>query len=360
MDWSCVWHIKIKWKFLDTMLDVGYVRTIKIDKKGDIWAGTDGHGLFKYNGTNVINYTTDNGLAYNIVTSIVFDSFGNNWIGTADVMGVINIKGGISKFDGTTWESYSTEDGLASNLVWDIAIDNQGNKWICTSNGVSKFDGTTWTNYDISYSVSDGFGSNYLSKVVISIFIDKSDNKWVGTHLGGLFQYDGTTWTSIKQLEGLIIWDIEADNDGNKWFGTNKGVFKFDGSTWTNYTTANGLINDNVYTIAIDQQNNKWFGTFEGLSKLTDTPVGISKNTLNDISIFPNPASNSITIDFPLSLSPISISIKDLHGIEVQKETLNLTTTTKKIDVSRLISGIYNITINSNDIRSTQRLVITR
>ncbi len=65
--------------------------------------------------------------------SIAIDAQGNKWFGT--------YKGGVSKFDGTNWITYTTEDGLAGNIVCAIAIDAQGNKWFGTDAGVSQLSG---------------------------------------------------------------------------------------------------------------------------------------------------------------------------------------------------------------------------
>ena len=61
---------------------------------------------------------------------------------------------------------------------------------------------------------------------------------------------------------------IAIDSEGNKWFGTGRGVSKFDVTTWTTYTTEDGLASNYVEAIAIDQEGNKWFGTDGGLSML--------------------------------------------------------------------------------------------
>ena len=46
---------------------------------------------------------------------------------------------GVGRFDGQTWITYSTDDGLASNVVYAIAFDEMGRKWFGTDNGVSIF-----------------------------------------------------------------------------------------------------------------------------------------------------------------------------------------------------------------------------
>ena len=333
------------WK---TNLTYKYVRTLKIDKRGDIWVGTDMQGLYKYNGTNWTQYTTADGLAFDIVCAIAFDSLGNNWIGTADVMG--QMQGGVSKFDGISWKNYTTTDGLVGNLVWSIAIDQKGNKWFGTSKGISMYDGTIWTTFDdISYITSNGVGGQYVGKSFYSILIDNHNNKWFGTLGGGSFKYDGTKWTTFPQLNGLYITDIVEDNQENIWFATNKGVYKFDGTTWLNYTKADGLLNDGVNSIAIDQYNNKWFATDEGISEFNEDKIVTGINKSNDIAIgiYPNPATNFVIVDLgTLPAKSTVFTISDIVGRQMLSKQLSA----KKnvIDLQSLSAGIYFYQISNN------------
>lgn len=333
------------WK---TNLTYKYVRTLKIDKRGDIWVGTDMQGLYKYNGTNWTQYTTADGLAFDIVCAIAFDSLGNNWIGTADVMG--QMQGGVSKFDGIGWKNYTTTDGLVGNLVWSIAIDQKGNKWFGTSKGISMFDGISWTTFDdISYIASNGVGGQYEGRNFYSILIDKHDNKWFGTLGGGVFKYDGTKWTTFPQLDGLGITDIVEDNQENIWFATYKGVFKFDGTTWINYTKADGLLNDGVNSIAIDQYNNKWFATDEGISEFNEDKIVTGINISNDIAIgiYPNPATNFVIVDLgTLPTKSAVLTISDIVGRQMLSKQLSAQK--NEIDLQSLSAGTYFYQIDNN------------
>ncbi|MBC7438434.1 MAG: hypothetical protein H7250_00410, partial [Flavobacterium sp.] len=58
--------------------------------------------------------------------------------------------------------TYTTENGLASNMVYDFVEDNNGFLWITTDNGVSRFDGKHFYNY----SIKDGLLSNDVLQVI--------------------------------------------------------------------------------------------------------------------------------------------------------------------------------------------------
>jgi len=261
-----------------------YVSSIAIDKDGNIWsawfvgdwggAAPRGAGVKKFDGTTWTTYRGGYGLVSDYVYAIAIDAQGNKWFGA---------EGGVSKFDGTNWTTYTTADGLVDNYVWAIAIDAQGNKWFGTGSGVSKFDGTAWTTYNTSNS---GLVSNWVN----AIAIDAEGNKWFGTY-GGVSKFDGTAWTNNTPTPGrgrdsFYVYAIAIDGSNNIWISGSyiqadagrkddeyhdwHGVSKFDGTTWTTYTTADGLASTHVEAIAIDAQGNKWFGTDKGISKLSD------------------------------------------------------------------------------------------
>ena len=224
-----------------------------LDKTGNLWFGTWGGGVSRYDGKTFTSFTTAQGLANNAVISILEDKTGNLWFGTGG--------DGVSKYDGTSFTSFTMAQGLANNTVWSIIEDKAGNLWFGTwGGGVSRYDGKTFTRF----TTSQGLAHN----IVRSILEDKNGNLWFGTEGGGVSRYDGKTFTSFTTAQGLAnnnIWGITEDKTGNLWFGTyGGGVSKYDGKTFTNFTTAQGLANNNVWSIAKDKNGNLWFGTEGG------------------------------------------------------------------------------------------------
>ena len=138
--WSGVWKFdNANWTRLN-YLSFNYVYAIAIDAQDNKWFGTD-NGVSKYDGTNWTtykkvdglartNYNMTNGLAHNIVNTIATDGNGNLWFGSNG--------GGISKFDGTKWSTYKINDKFG-NFINTITIDAQGNKWFGTFNGVYEY-----------------------------------------------------------------------------------------------------------------------------------------------------------------------------------------------------------------------------
>ena len=229
------------------------VMSIIEDRIGNLWFGTGGGGVSKYDGKSFNNFTTTHGLANNNVLCITEDKTGNIWFGTDG--------GGVSKYDGRSFTNFTTAQGLASNNVWSIKADRTGNIWFGTDGGgVSKYEGRSFTNF----TTAQGLANNSI----LSITEDKSGNLWFGTYGGGASKYDGRSFTNFTTAQGLAnnnVWSITVDKSGNLWFGTyGGGVSKYDGRSFTNFTTAQGLANNNVWSITEDKSGNLWFGTDGG------------------------------------------------------------------------------------------------
>jgi len=126
------------------------------DSNGTIWLGSN-NGLIKYipgkNGDSdkFLHYKHDdnnlNSISSNGVRTLVDDNSGNLWIGTDG--------GGLNKFnlENESFTVYTMEDGLPNNTIWGILIDEKGNLWISTDNGgLSRFNPVTekFSNYDQS------------------------------------------------------------------------------------------------------------------------------------------------------------------------------------------------------------------
>ena len=230
------------------------VRGITEDKRGNLWFDTD-KGISVYNGKSFTNFTQANGLASNDVTCSAEDKQGDLWFGTNG--------GGVSKYDGKSFTNYTVTQGLINNTIFSISAEKSGNLWFGTDGGASKFDGQGFTNY----TTAQGLPSNYIW----STAIDNSGNIWFGTALGGVSKYDGKSFTNYSVAQGLASNKIHAimqDKAGHLWFGTSKGVSKLESSGFTNYTTAQGLADNSIWSITEDESGDIWFGTYEnGISK---------------------------------------------------------------------------------------------
>jgi ligand-binding sensor domain-containing protein/signal transduction histidine kinase len=232
---------------IDQGLPVNNIICSATDKAGNLWFGTGGGGVSRFDGKSFTNYSMAQGLAGNNVLCIMEDKDRNVWMGTTS---------GLSKYDGYRFTNYSTSDGLAGNFISSMIQDKERNLWFGTHyGGVSKYDGKKFTNY----STEQGLSDNYVRCMIQ----DRNGDLWLGTDAGGVGKYDGNSFTSYTKAQGLAdntVNCITQDNEGNLWFGTNAGASKYNSKGFTNYTTKQGLADNNVYCIEQDKEGILWFG----------------------------------------------------------------------------------------------------
>ena len=171
------------------------------------------------------NYTTDDGLALDAIYCTFIDKLGNLWFGTYG--------GGVSRYDGRSFTNFTSAQGLVNDAVRSIVEDNYGNLWFGTNRGISRYDGKSFTNFTTSQGLAND--------AVRCIANDKSGNIWFGTNDGASY-FDGQSFTNYSTVQGLsdnVVYDIEADKAGNLWFGTKKGLCRYDGKSFTNFNTSN-------------------------------------------------------------------------------------------------------------------------
>lgn len=198
----------------------------------------------------------EHGLPSSYVDAIYEDVLGNLWFGTYG--------GGLTRYDGHTFTTYTEENGLPGNLINSIIEDSSGNLWIGTDgSGLSKFDGSTFTNY----SLDQGLASIYVETIIE----DKEHNMWFGTNGGGITCYSPeasgklTNYTTKHGLAGDIVWTSLLDDNGYLWFGTQNGLSRYDGNAFKNFGVENGLPSNNIKSLAQDLNGNLWIGTEGGL-----------------------------------------------------------------------------------------------
>ena len=145
------------------------------DSKGDVWFGSNDQGLAKYKDGNFSHYGEKDGLTNERPGSITEDINGNLWLGT--------IGGGVFKFDGTSFTNYTSEDGIQADNPYFVASDDLGNIWIGSNRGVDRL--------NIASEQIDFFGKSQGFKGVETnqnaFFKDDNGTMWFGT-IGGVMQ----------------------------------------------------------------------------------------------------------------------------------------------------------------------------
>jgi ligand-binding sensor domain-containing protein/signal transduction histidine kinase len=231
------------------------------DKDGNLWFGTWGGGVSRYDGKSFVNYSLSKisqGLIDDAVFSIFQDENRHLWIGAWS---------GVIEYDGKTCKNYRGIEGwdiesLACCVFPCISQDKNDNMWFCSEGGgVSKYDGKSFK----TYLPADGLAGD----TVHCMLQDKKGESWFGTE-NGVSRYNGKSFINITTKQGLVGNNVSCmleDSNGSIWFGTTAGVSRYDGKSFKNFTTSRGLVNNAVTSILEDKSNHIWFGTRKGVSK---------------------------------------------------------------------------------------------
>ena len=237
------------------------VCAIAEDREGNLWFATgvpglpDGRGVCRYDGKEVTEFDTTDGLVSNRVNAMAVDTSGHLWFAT---------EAGVSRYDGREFANYTSEDGLIYDGVTSLAEDAEGNLWFGMHAGVSRFDGIRFESYDRG---SDGLvgGSAYMP----AILRDSDGNMWFSSWSDGVSRYDGHRFTAFTRPDGPPgAMAMALAGDGSIWFGHDgAGAYRFDGTGFERIDHDDGLPHGVVWAALADREGHVWLGTPSGLSR---------------------------------------------------------------------------------------------
>lgn len=233
-----------------------YVREVFQDREGNLWFGTNGEGVCRFDGASLTFFTVKEGFVGTAVRGIVQDKDGAMWFAT---------DWGISRYESGAFTNYRSANGLSADSAWSMMLDKSGAIWVGTHEGVCRFDGTSFVPFDLPRIEVENPESRFTPNVVFAMIEDSAGNLWFGTDGEGVHKYDGKSFTSYTAKDGLagnLVRSLREDRRGRIWIGTDGGgVSCFDGKTFQTFTTKDGLGTDRVYEILEDRDGNMWFST---------------------------------------------------------------------------------------------------
>gem|GEM_PF-6123225 len=164
------------------------------------------------------------------INTITEDKKGNVWIGT-EGGGIFIVDNKITKEDNSlVIKQLRTEKGsLVTNIINVLYTDTDGNIWMGTSgNGLFKFPKGNFENPPVSFEDADLSSTN-----IYSIIQDDSKNIWVGTDQGlnkiCILQNDFIKVKVYGEQEGFLPLEVchnavTKNANGSLWFGTVEGA----------------------------------------------------------------------------------------------------------------------------------------
>jgi ligand-binding sensor domain-containing protein len=274
------------------------VMVIYQDHKNNYWFGSWETGVYKYDGKDLINYTTKHGLLDNRIDEIKEDKFGNIYFTSA------NATSAISKFDGN---NFTTLTAIPSEN-WKL---EPSDIWFKYSYGITgkvyRYDGITL--YELKLPNPPSLPNPFD---VYSIYKDRKGILWFGTNPIGVCRYDGKSFdwiteedvTEFRNEGANGVRSITEDKNGDFWFNTEYRYSIYDSMTlnsnkfYTRHKSIGGLDGkkdsnlDEYLSSAIDDNGNLWFVTYlDGVwkydgAKITHYPVQDNSKNISLFSIY--------------------------------------------------------------------------
>lgn len=168
-------------------------------------------------------------------------------------------------------EILSMNEGLLQHDISSISQDRYGFIWIATYDGLLRYDGYTFK----TFRFDDNNPNSISDNRILSIYMDSSQNLWIGTEGGGLnlYNYEKEEFTNIRFNENPLdnnIYSLYEDSEHNLWAGTGSGVFKINYSHLNNQFKITTVLSgfeeaDNIRTMYKSSENEMIIGTTSGV-----------------------------------------------------------------------------------------------
>jgi len=263
--------------------EVPKVRSLLVDREGNLWVGMIGAGLLRLRPAPLTAYGKNEGLSDSSFNAVFQDREGRIWLGGFLLYwfdghefhlfpGVNNIVAIAQTSDGDLWFGgygglYRWRSGVLKHFevgaaaVGSIYQDREGTLWIGgigaeRSGGLYRFregkldaipgissvlsitgsrDGGFWvTGADGIHYVRDGKASLYgpkekLPAHINDVYQDSNGSLWFTTYGSGLFRLRDGRLKAITTKDGLpnnmLLHGME-DGKGNLWFSSNRNIFR--------------------------------------------------------------------------------------------------------------------------------------
>lgn len=300
------------------------------DKQQNVWIGTYGDGLYKFNPLTQSITKVDvlknivRSSSRNFIKSLAVDNNNNLWAGTWGV--------GLARLNLATNEIKhfnhvnDNPNSISHDDVWVIFVDSKNRIWIGTNGGglnlYSELNGGTFYHPGSDEKNQITLNSNSIYSICESSIIANTDETilWIGTNNGlnkivvDNINMNKSSLPKIKSIEQFSNKDGLADNSiktiveddkGNLWLGTSLGITFFDisNSSFTNFNTADGVIgNDfNFSSGVMYDEELILLGSGAGLNYLNPKSINLSNYNpplvISDFQIFNKsikPGENSV------------------------------------------------------------------
>lgn len=281
------------------------IKHIYEDKEHNLWFGTDGLGLLKYDPERIVFSRAETGFTRCLTT------FGNDVIAGTYHNGLYRMSENLSEISRIRPELFGNDD-----YILDLACDAFNRLWVVSRKGlvvlnkgfevvfnqpfdnlISTFvyqtDTSLYLQSDtVLYTYSVRTRPSLISSrkfITVNTLLWNKGIRWIGTPIGlnykkcrsaGLFPDGniGGKWISGSEIYHLCVVGNEI------WAATGNGirVFTSQGVPRDSYPALTELKNETIYEILADQHGKIWYSGLQGIGYLSADRSKLVKFTLNN------------------------------------------------------------------------------
>jgi ligand-binding sensor domain-containing protein/signal transduction histidine kinase len=275
------------------------VRHCLKDVEGNLWLGTDTHGLLRLRHPRLEVIGKEEGLPNDCIWSVSASSRGGIWAGGDEGFSRIRRSGGVQPIrPPEPWneaiirsvvESKSGDLLLGDHLYglyrlkagkFDITPmpgrftktvyeDRAGTVWVGTHDGMARVRGNDVRHY----TTNDGLAH----RDVRAFLEDRHGQLWIGTYGGGVCILSNETFRSVSGISSHKAWSFHEDADGVIWIGTDAGLNRYENGRVFTFTRKQGLFDDLVNHVVEDDEGMFWISSNRGIYR-------VSRQELNQVA----------------------------------------------------------------------------
>ncbi|NQY07250.1 MAG: T9SS type A sorting domain-containing protein, partial [Flavobacteriaceae bacterium] len=267
-----------------------------------------------------------------------------------------------SNNSGGSWTAISQNFGGNLN---ELKIASSNNQVMYASRGSNLF--KTTDGGATNWSTLSGFAGNINSIAIHPTDPDKVAIATTGAQKVYVSTDGGANWNSyLYNLPNFSALAVVWENNGNDglYVGLNYGVFYIDNTfpgDWQPFS--NNLPNVRVSELEINETTSKIYaGTYgRGLwiSDAYDPLLSLNDNVFEQLTLYPNPASNTLNIDWNTS-DEVSVKIFDINGKQLHYSKGVSLLNGFDIDTSSYANGVYVVRINTVNAVTVRKLIINK
>lgn len=283
-----------KVRALDEFADGKRVAALMEDHEGNVWAATNGGGLFQIRPRRVQVIDMEAGFKYLKARAVLEDRAGALW--------VANRSGGIEQFQHGRVTLFSFDEKSQSRQVSSICEDRDGVLWVVKENSavyrkegegfveitgdtpwtrralaiISDADGAIWVGgADGVARWKDGVVKNFSQKDGLpqhptsTLALDAQQQVWVGTAKGAVYR-GRESFTKVGETGGAMVSSLLPDKSGAVWATTlGGGLFLFQKGGQARFATPDLRLT----CVLEDDFGHLWLGSLAGVFRVAKSDL---------------------------------------------------------------------------------------